>query len=104
MEFHAVVHRHLREGNLTADEAREVSEDFALDETTGVWQWLPITSSLLGLVCERIRRLPHGVFLRTVDAIHLTCASNYGFQAVHSNDRHPLAAAPHFNLTGINLI
>jgi predicted nucleic acid-binding protein len=39
-----------------------------------------------------------------VDAIHLTCASSHGFQEVYSNDRHLLAAAHHFNLTGRNII
>ncbi|MGH9837847.1 MAG: hypothetical protein ACREEM_03595 [Blastocatellia bacterium] len=43
-------------------------------------------------------------FLRTVDAIHLTCASSYGFQEIYSNDRHLLAAALHFKLTGTNII
>lgn len=104
VEFHAVVHRHLREGNLTADEAREVIEDFELDEADAVWQWLPVTSQLLNLVCETVRILPHTVFLRTVDAIHLSCASNYGFQEIYSNDRHLLAAAPHFSLIGKNII
>jgi len=69
VEFHAVIHRHFREGHLTADEAREVIEDFELDEADGVWQWLPVTSPLLNLVCDRIKTLPPGAFLRTVDAI-----------------------------------
>lgn len=104
VEFHAVIHRHLREGNLTADEARDVIADFESDETNGVWQWLPVTSPLLNLVCDHIQSLPHNVFLRAADAIHLTCASNHGFQEIYSNDRHLLVAAQHFNLTGINLI
>ena len=104
VEFHAVIHRHLREGNLTADEAREVIEDFELDEADGVWQWLPVTSPLLNLVCDRIKTLPQDAFLRTVDALHLACASSHGFQEIYSNDRHLLAAAKHFNLIGTNLI
>lgn len=104
VEFHATVHRHLREGHLTADLARRAVEDFLLDEADGVWRWFPVTSSLLELVCERINLLPPSVFLRTVDAIHLMCASSNGFQAIYSNDRHLLAAAPYFNLTGTNII
>lgn len=104
VEFHAVIQRHLRERNLTADEAREVIEDFALDEADGVWNWLPITSGLLEMTCEQIQKLPSNIFLRTADAIHLTCASANGFQTVYSNDRHLLAAAPHFGLTGTKII
>ncbi|MGH9849461.1 MAG: type II toxin-antitoxin system VapC family toxin, partial [Blastocatellia bacterium] len=104
VEFHAVLDRHLREGNLTADEAREVIEDFEIDDADGVWQWIPVTSQLLTLVCDHTKTLPHNVFLRAVDAIHLTCASSHGFQEVYSNDRHLLAAAQHFNLTGRNII
>lgn len=104
VEFYAVVQRHLREGNLTADEASEVIEDFTLDEADGVWTWLPVTSGLLELTCEQIRQLPSNVFLRTVDAIHLMCASANGFQSIYSNDRHLLAAATYFNLTGTNII
>ena len=70
VEFHAVIQRHLREGNLTADEARDVIADFELDETDGVWQWLPVTSLLLNLVCDHIKSLPHNVFLRAADALH----------------------------------
>lgn len=104
VEFHAVIHRHLREGNLTAREAQEVLEDFALDEADGVWQWLPVTSQLLTLVCDQIKTLPQNVFLRTVDAIHLTCAKSHDFLEVYSNDRHLLAAAQHFNLIGRNIV
>lgn len=104
VEFHAVVQRHLREGNLTADEAREVIEDFLLDEADGVWAWLPVTSNLLELTCRQIQKLPPNVFLRTVDAIHLTCAGVNGFQTIYSNDRHLLAAASYFNLSAINII
>ncbi|MEP7340502.1 MAG: type II toxin-antitoxin system VapC family toxin [Acidobacteriota bacterium] len=104
VEFHVTVHRHLRESHLTADRARRAVEDFLMDEADGVWCWFPATSSLLEQICDRIKLLPPGVFLRTVDAIHLTCASSNGFQAIYSNDRHLLAAAPYFGLTGINII
>lgn len=104
VEFHAVIHRHLREGNLTAAESREVIEDFEMDEADGVWQWIPVTSQLLTLVCDHTKILPHNIFLRAADAIHLTCASSHGFQEVYSNDRHLLAAARYFNLTGLDII
>lgn len=104
VEFHAVVQRHLREGALLPNEADEVLADFASDEASGVWQWLPVTSFLLSLTCARVRAIPTDTFLRTVDAIHLTCAQMHDYKEIYSNDRHLLAAAPHFGLRAINLI
>jgi len=49
-------------------------------------------------------KLPQSVHLRTGDAVHLACAQQNGFEAVYSNDRHLLAAAPHFDLRGVNLL
>src|SRR2546430_747847 len=63
---------------------------------------------ILALVSERLLRkktlvagaMPATVFLRTGDAIHLTTAQDLGESEIWSNDRHLLAAAKHFGLTG----
>jgi predicted nucleic acid-binding protein len=103
-EFYSVVQRHLREGNIGSQEARDVLKDFEQDESNGVWEWFPITSSLVRLVCENISSLPSTAFLRAVDAIHLTCAKENGFSEIYTNDRHMLDCAQYFQVSGVNLI
>lgn len=104
VEFYSVLHRHLREGNITSQEARNVLQDFEQDEIDGVWKWLPVSHSLIRSACEIINALPPAAFLRAVDAIHLTCARESGVGEVYTNDRHMLACAHYFNVKGINLI
>lgn len=104
VEFHSVVHRHLREGNINSQEAQEVLKDFEQDESDGVWEWLPVTSSLIRMACEHISQLQDTAFLRALDAIHLTCAKANRFSEVYTNDRHMLAGAQYFQVQGINLI
>lgn len=66
--------RHLREAGITPREARGVMADFVEDEEAGVWSWLPVTSTLIRRVCDRVATLPRGLLLRAGDAIHLGCA------------------------------
>jgi predicted nucleic acid-binding protein len=40
------------------------------------------------------------VYLRTGDALHLTTAMDFGESEIWTSDRHLLAAAGHFGLTG----
>ena len=103
VEFYSVVHRHLREGNINSQEAQEILKDFEQDESDGVWEWFPVTSSLVRLACENIGQLPSTVFLRASDALHLTSAKENGFGEVYTNDRHMLAGAQYFQVQGINL-
>jgi predicted nucleic acid-binding protein len=102
LEFFSLVHRHIREGHISVRESREVLADFERDEGDGVWRWLPVDRRLIRQICERVRKFPRNVFLRTGDAIHLGCARENGFGEVHTNDRHMLAAAPLFGLKGVD--
>jgi predicted nucleic acid-binding protein len=104
VEFYSVIQRHLRENNLSTIEADEILKDFAQDERDGIWQWLPVSSALIRSVCEEIRLLPHTTYLRALDALHLACAKENGFQEIYTNDRHMLDGAQYFQLKGINLI
>jgi predicted nucleic acid-binding protein len=104
VEFFAALHRHVREGNLPARQARGAVSDLAEDETNGVWEWLPVTTDLIREVCERISGLPARQYLRAGDALHLASARAHGFHEVYSNDRHLLASARFFDVVGKNVL
>lgn len=104
VEFASILKRHLREGHLTRREANATLKEFEEDERDGVWQWFGVTSALLEQTRQQISGLPNSVFVRSIDALHLTCAADHGFQQVYTNDRHMLQAAGHFYLSGINIL
>lgn len=104
LELHAAVHRHLREGHLKPSHLRTVLKQFERDESEGIWRWLPITPALMTEACRRVQGLPATVFIRAVDALHLSCARAEGLSEVYTNDRHMIAAASHFGLAAKNLI
>ena len=103
-EFFSGLKRHVREGKLSSVQASEVRRAFQSDEQAGVWLWLSVDDDLLDAVAARFAAWPDNVPLRTGDALHLTCAKENGFNEVYSNDTHLLAAAPHFGLTGRNVL
>ncbi|RBP42511.1 PIN domain-containing protein [Roseimicrobium gellanilyticum] len=76
---------------------------FELDSAQGLWQWQPVDEALLTTAAKRMRTLSSNLFLRSADALHLTCAAEKGFLAIHTSDRHMLAAAPAFGLLGVTL-
>ena len=104
VELYAAVHRHLREGRIKVRHLRLVLKQFENDENEGIWQWLPITPSLVTEACRRLQMLPATVFIRSVDALHLTAARVEGLSEIYTSDRHMLAAAPHFGLEAKNLL
>jgi predicted nucleic acid-binding protein len=104
IEFWSGVKRHVREGNLSLDQAEAVWRQFLLDEVAGLWLFLPITRALIETTCNRIAALPAGILCRAADAIHLTCAKEERFTEIYSNDRHLLAAALYFGLAPRNVI
>ena len=104
LEFFSAVKRHVREGKLTRTQVKNVFARLQKDESAGLWNWLAITEEHGRQTCLRIQLLQDDLFLRSADALHLTCASDYGFTEIYSNDRRLLAAAGHFGLTGKNVI
>ena len=104
LEFWTAIHRQVREGNLTRADAEQVYRQFRLDEDAGLWVFFPVTTDLIRQGCATIDGLPDSVVIRSADALHLACAREQGFTEIYSNDRHLLAAAPHFGLAGKNVI
>lgn len=104
VEFASILKRHVREGHLTRREASATLREFEEDERDGVWHWFGSTSGLLEQARQRISGLPGSVIVRSLDALHLTCAAEHGFQEVYTNDRHMLLAAEHFGLMGVDIL
>jgi len=99
-EFHAVLHRRVREGTLTRRDARELALRFSQHIEDGLWNLVPINEALLRRTSALMVSAPRDVFIRTADAVHLTTAHELGERAVWTNDRHMLAAAGYFGLKG----
>lgn len=104
LEFFSAVRRHVREGRLRPSDATGVFRRLEADEALGLWNWLPVGGDLIRETCRRIATMPAEVPLRSADALHLACAASGGFREVYSHDRHLLAAASYFGLSGIDLL
>ena len=99
-EFHAVLHRRMREGASTRSAARELALRFSEHIEDGLWNLVPINEALLRRTSALMVSGPRDLFIRTADAVHLTTAQELGERVVWTNDRHMLAAAAYFGLTG----
>ena len=99
-EFHAVIHRRLREGSSSPGDARDLSSRFYEHIREGVWKLIPVNEALLRATSALMVAAPPDLFLRTADAVHLATAQQIGESDVWTNDRHMLAAAPYFGLRG----
>jgi predicted nucleic acid-binding protein len=99
-EMACLAHRKVREGPIGPADAA-IRRDLFLDDVNhGVITAVPVTERLLRRVEAATRILPPSCYLRTFDALHLVTAADSGFAEVWTNDRHMLAAAPHFGLAG----
>jgi uncharacterized protein len=103
VEVAAALHRKLREGAFREAAFREISAQFEDDCVRGLWTWIPVTPALLAATVTTIRQLPKSIFLRSADAIHLSCARASGFTEIFTGDRHMAAAAPHFRVRAITV-
>lgn len=104
LEFAAILTRHVREQHVTRREMTAILKEFEADESSGVWHWFAVTSGLLEKARKAVLEIPGTVFVRSGDVLHLACAEEHGFEEIYTNARHMLQAAPHFNLTGVNLL
>jgi predicted nucleic acid-binding protein len=99
-EVACVFHRHAREGRLTPAQARKLASSFLEHVDSGFWTLIPISEQLLRRVVIFAGGAPRNLYLRGGDALHLTTAQSLGESEIWTNDRHLLAAAPHFGLIG----
>ncbi len=102
-EVACVFHRKLREGHIPQEDFEFVCAQFEADCEAGIWSWLPMSEALVQSVRRKISTLPATIFLRAADALHLMCAAAEGCAAVHTSDRHMIAAAPSFGLKAVRL-
>ncbi len=100
VELASVLQRNVRESQLTRVQADRLHEFFLEDVQSGVWSLLPISERFLFRVASLISTLPHSMYLRAGDAIHLAAAQGAGFAEIWSSDKRLLQAAPAFGLTG----
>ena len=100
----AALHRAYRERRSSEQVFRQQVRQFQNDSAQNAFTWLPLTPQVFRRVEEVYLQAPPSVFLRAADALHLACAREHGFTEIYSNDRHLLAAAPLFDIKGINLI
>ena len=99
-EFHAVLHRRLREGSSSAREVRDIAGLFMDHIDDRLWNLIPVHEALLRRTGALMISAPHDLFLRSADAVHLATAREIGEREVWTSDRHMLAAASYFGLTG----
>jgi predicted nucleic acid-binding protein len=103
-EFAAVLLRKRRENADPAQFLRSLEAQFHEDRQSGLIDFLPLGERVMRRLENTLRTFPAAVPLRAADALHLACAAENGFAEIYSNDRHLLAAAPFFGLSGINVI
>jgi hypothetical protein len=92
--------RNLREGSLNDRQYQALLGAFMQHADSGIWTFVPVTERLLRKMTVFIKTLPAAVALRAGDAVHLTTAMDLGENEIWSSDRHVVAAAPYFGLTG----
>jgi predicted nucleic acid-binding protein len=103
LETELAFSRKLREGVLTRKGHETLLAQFEIDCGDGLWNWLPVTDELIAAAQKTTRGLPAGTFVRSLDALHLTCARWHGYERIYSNDRNLTRAAPHFGLQADSL-
>ena len=99
-EVTCVFHRHLRQGGLSESQFQTVSREFLSHVDDELWTVVPVTGGLLRRVVSVMGNVPSTVFIRAGDAVQLVSALEADEPEIWTNDRHMLAAAPHFGLVG----
>jgi len=100
VEVSCALHRHVREGSLTAAQGHTLIDLFRSHVEADLWDLRPVTNALLGRAATMVRGLAANVPLRAGDALHLATALEAGETEIWTNDRHLLAAAAYVGLVG----
>lgn len=103
-EFASAAFRKVREGVATAADFQRLIAQLKSDIATTTIVVLPLTDEIIDRIETVFSTAPATTYLRATDALHLATAAGNGFTEIHSNDKHLLAAAPLFGLTGVNVI
>jgi predicted nucleic acid-binding protein len=74
-EFHAVLHRRMREGASSPSDARRLASLFSKHVEDGLWNLIPVNEALLRRTSALMVSGPRKLFIRTADAVHLTTAN-----------------------------
>src|ERR1019366_5658855 len=99
-EMACLAHRKVREGPTTPADA-VVRRDLFLDDlSNGVITAIPVTERILRRVEAVTRALPRPCSPLACSALHLVPATGSGLSEIWTNDRHMLASAPPFGLSG----
>ena len=102
-EVVSMFHRKFREKVVDEAGFQLLCDQFEADCAAGMWRWVPLDDAVLNASAKRLRAVPATTFFRAADALHLTCAVEEGFTAIHTSDRHMLAAAQAFGLQPVVL-
>ena len=103
-EFYSMGFRKVREGLAAPSTVQAVFAQFNADVAAGDIRLLLLTEAIVDRVESVFATAPATTYLRAADALHLATAAEHGFNEIHSNDKHLLAAAPLFGLRGVNVI
>lgn len=98
LELMGVFHRRLREGKWTRADFQTAVRQFAHDEVSGFWTWLPLEGTVVQAAARIYDTLPETVFLRSADCLHLVTALHHNFDRIHTFDTHQTKAAPALGL------
>lgn len=99
-EFHAVLHRRVREAVISPADAIDLSQRFFQHAADGLWKLVSVNEALLRRTGALMISAPGDLFLRAADAVHLMTAYEAGEREVWTSDRHMLRAAGYFGLHG----
>ena len=84
-EFHSVLHRHIREGAVLPQDAKDLALRFAEHVKNGLWNLVPVHETLLRRTGAWMISAPRHLFIRTADAVHLSTAHEIGESEVWTN-------------------